>query len=268
MNTSCEFCVFAGWDGNKQSSCDFDRLEKFQEQGTDIVLEDNGQKQYYIIEGRVCNTCRHPDTLLKAKIPARKWKKHVRQEVVPRIAMAVYVDYDGIEDAILSLKSIYHQTIKPYEIILIYNVDGLTPPPAYAIWFTSYANNIPWRIETIMGVPAPLQDELVPADYARSIDLTMNSKDIKSVYFSVCKAGYEFPPDYIEIIDQAINDDLIRFIALLPDEDGNGLFLQRGLHNFLQGSKGMYVVDKIKEIAQEENTKHMIKSFEELRQCI
>lgn len=267
MDTVCSDCVFAEWEGIKQSGCAFGRIEKFKKQGVIVTLEDNHEKLYARIVGRVCNTCRHPSTV--AKIPARKWKEAVRKEVIPRIAMAVYVDDDSqYVEACRSLRSIHSQTVNPYEIILIYNVKGREVPPDYAIWFSAFANNIPWRVQIIKGVLTPLRNELEPADYGQSVDLTVQSNEMKAVYFSVCKAGYEYPLNYIEVIDRAINEQLLRFVALLPDEDGNGLFVQRGLHNLLQGNKKLHgcdnIIDKIQEIAQEEGTGHMIKRFEEL----
>lgn len=263
MDTQCKDCVFAEWSGPQQIQCEFDRLEKFVDNGTEVVeeIDPKTNKKYFRIIGRICNTCR--DRSAMKGIPRRKWINTVRQEVRVRVALVIYVDQaDDFDNVYRSLTSAYNQNLTPYEIILIYNVNGEDAPVDYTNWFMNNTDKVQWRIETIY-------DTLTTGDpYGASIDLAVKSKDMKATYFSACRAGYQFPDSYLDNIDKTINDDLKRFVILLPDEDGNGLFVQTSLYNFIQGSKHTggcdNIVDKIKLIAGEEGTDHMIKRYEEL----
>lgn len=265
MNTDCVSCVFAEWEGDRQVQCEFDRLEKFTENGTEIVeLTNQNGKNYFRIMGRVCNTCRDPSALKGT--PARQWRARVRQEIIPRITMGVYVDGDDFSGATTTIQSILGQTVGANDLLIIYNRGGEDAPPDYSILLTTFAR-IPWRIESIKGVLGA-DGGFRDAEYGDAIDLAVRSKNMKSTYFVVAKAGYEYPRDYVETIDKAINDDLRRFVALAPDHDGNGLFVQTGIHNLLQGNKEMCgctnIIEKLRQIASEENTHHMIQRFEDL----
>lgn len=258
IDTICRDCVFAEWQGSEQINCKINRLEKFQDVGTELVKETNESgKTYFRIMGRICNTCRHSDTL--DGVPSRKWAKQVREEVRVRVAMAVYVDADSsYEDAIRSLDSIYQQTVKPREVIVIYNNQNGGDASKYANWLWSQNDGITWKVESIK----------VDADMGTAIDYTMKPGNLTSTFFTVCHAGAVYTSDYIEKIDKSINDDLERFVALLPDKFGNGALIQVGLHNMLQGNKHTggcaNILEKIQVIAEEENTGHMIKRLEDL----
>lgn len=271
MDTLCRDCVFAQWDGRTQVGCDWNRLDKFDEVGTKIMGEEDKAtgKQYFRICGRICNTCRHPTTL--KGVPARKWKEKVREEIKVRIAMMVYVDSDEQEqDCIRTLESFRNQTATPHEIVVIYNNGGSEAPPAYAEWLSDVPTF--WRVEQMreLGI-----------GFGKAVDLTVDNKDTTSVYYTVCRAGYTYPINYVETIDKAINDDLDRFVLLLPDRDGDGLFAQVSLHKILSGNVGKIrqedgsvlsvdktIIDKIREVADSEGTGHLIKRYEELRECV
>lgn len=196
-------------------------------------------------------------------MPARKWASHVRSEITVRVALIVYVDCDATyQDVVSTLTSFYTQTVKPFEVIVIYNNNGEDAPASLPVLISRHDQTIRWRIESIKK----------EADFGEALDYVINSKQTKSIYFAVCRAGYEFPYDYLETIDKAINEELIRFVALEPDHDNNGLFVQIPLYKFLQGNRKaggcIDVLEKIKSVAQEENTSFMVKSFEELRLCV
>ena len=196
---------------------------------------------------------------------------HVRQEIIPRVAMMVYVDETStVEDVGLTLDSFYDQNVPPHEVVLIWNVPGQECPPNYVRFLMNHT--IKWHVDKIKGANKTNSDILVQADYGESVDMALNNKDMTAVYYTACKAGYVYPAYYIDVIDKAINEKMIAFIALLPDEDGNGVFVQRQIHKMVYGNSRngecFNVIDKLKFVSKAEGTETMIKTFDELRESM
>lgn len=250
MDTSCKLCVFATYEGNVQHGCDFDRLKKFDEIGTVIESKNEDDKHYFIIKDRVCNACTQESAL--ADIPARKWYDTVKEKMAIRCNMAIYVGKDHtMDDAKRSLESIIWQNLPPHEIKIL--LHGSHNVGEYIAYMTEHASSFDWEVQEVV---------LEGANYLQALDLTMER--IKSTFYTVSNAGYEYPSNYLSTINRAINIDLKRFVALLPDQNGNGFFIQRGLHKLVGGNRGIPVLEKLDEIAEFENTAHMIKRFEDL----
>jgi hypothetical protein len=117
----------------------------------------------------------------------------------------------------------------------------------------THAKDFDWKVEEVV---------LEGADYHKALDLTM--ENIQSTFYTVSNAGYEYRLDFLSTINRAINEDMKRFVALLPDEDGNAFFIQRGLFKMVGGNRGVPVIRKLEEITEHENTTHMVKRFEDL----
>jgi hypothetical protein len=253
ISTSCEKCVFATFLGGVQNGCELGRLQKLQSLGVETVLtipQGYEGDEYYLIKDRVCNACTQESTL--KGVPERKWESEVLDRIKTRINMGVYVGpNDTFDAAIKTIDSILWQHSPPLEMKVL--LHGPHSPGDYIPILKEKSGKIDWSVQEIV---------LDDADYGTAINLAM--EQIKATYYTVSKAGYEYHPDYVYIIDRAINDDLQRFVALLPDQDGNAGLIQRGLHKMIGGNRGMPVLEKIGQIADEEKTGHMIKRFEDL----
>lgn len=263
MSTSCNDCVFAEFEGNEQVGCELNRIEKLEKNGAEIIgLHDEEEdKKYFLIRGRFCNACRTEEAL--KDIPARKWKEHVATQNRVRCEMVVYAGPLSTKDDVWkSVQSFLAQTHKPYGIKII-----LHKSEAEANYLVSNLRTveIPWEVTTVVEEDA---------GYNRAIDL--NATECKATYMTICRAGYEYPNNYLARIEHAINQEMIRFVALLPDAYGNALFVQSKINKMLGGNKPMVVgededaviyegiLEKLQYVASNEKTNHMIKSFSEL----
>jgi hypothetical protein len=250
MDTSCKLCVLAIYEGNAQVGCELDRLEKFKAAGATLELKSEDEKDYFLIKDRVCNACTQESAI--NDIPARKRVVEIEKRIGVRCNMAIYVGPEHFfTDATTSIFSIINQEHPPLEIKVL--LHGNHNVGDYIAFMNTYAKDFDWKVEEIV---------LEGADFLKALDLTM--KNIKSTYYTVANAGYEYRPDFLSTINKAINTDLKRFVCLMPDETGNAPLIQRGLFKMIQGNQGMPFFAKVLDIAEEEKKEYLIKRFEDL----
>ena len=80
--------------------------------------------------------------------------------------------------------------------------------------------------------------------FFRCIDLGVNK--VKTLYYTFLNAGDSIPSNYLSDIDKALNEDMVRFLALNPENDSHsGLFMQQKLHTTIGGNKERPCLDKV-----------------------
>lgn len=240
-STNCRNCVFAVWDKNTQVDCQFDRIDKFEENGAEILGQDDGKKQYFVIKNRFCNCCRDNDWGKKHK--RKEWREIVEKQIEIQLDIIITVSpTDNLSDILTTVDSVYLQKIKPKSLIVALTEARSNSAGNVPSFYTSdlihdlkNREGIPWRVE--------------------QISLQNSIKLSKSTYFTTCKAGYIFPADCFAILNRAINVDMKRFVAVRPDENGNRLVLMR-----LAGSS----LDEVIEKSEEFGGTSMIIDYEDL----
>lgn len=256
--TSCRDCIFAEYDGPTQRNCTLGRLYPFQNNGAEVYQIEDDEKTFYQIVGRFCNMCRNHDW--GNRHPRQKWREITEYESAIRVCMIIYVDNStSFSDFVSSLRSIVSQTLKPHSLIVVLN----NPQEASKKYLHTVMReklNYPWEVRDMVE-----DDELGRPDRGRAIDIVVSK--CNSIFYCVSSAGYSYNENFLADLNTAINTDMKRFVAVLPDEDGNRLVVQTGLHNFIKGNTNIPILDKLKEISQEENTQHMIATHEDIVPC-
>lgn len=261
--TSCRDCIFAECAGNEQTGCSFDRLDKFEENGAEIVGQDDLNKRYFLVVGRFCNACRNHNW--GTRHPPKDWHSIVAREFSVRCCFIIYVDKNITSDQVdASLDSVLWQgATQPYSILILLN--GATDPVITFIHMIREKKvEIPWQVRDLV-VDHPGQS----IDYGAAIDIGVKSIE-GATYYCVSRAGYMWPPNYLTVFNDAVNYKMTRIISLLPDLDGNGLLMSVALHNkLLFGNADRPVTEKLLEAADFEGTTHMIKTWQDLnKQCM
>lgn len=257
--TSCRDCIFAQYDGDEQAGCDFDRLDKFEVNGAEIVGQDDGHRRYCLVVGRFCNACRHYEW--GNRHPAKDWHAIVEEEFRVRCCFLIYADSRASrEDVGASLDSVLDQgPVRPHRVAILLNGHP-EPVTTYLRMIRERGVDVPWEVRDVV-VDHPGES----IDYGRAIDIGVQAIE-GATYYCVSRAGYRWPPDYLSVINHAINHKLDRVVALLPDDDGNGLMMGVVLHNkLLHGNQGWPALDKLLQVARLEETGHMIKTWDDLR---
>lgn len=244
IETSCKYCLFAEYDGNTQTGCKFDRIEKFEENGAEVIEAYDDEKEFYVIKGRFCNACRNENWIGNKKkkdfkkITAKEFQ--VQYDVI--INVALEDDVDTVQAAIDSVTS---QTIKPKNIIVVteYNY-----PQREVVEILAYLKeiDIEWHLEQLAN------KDTDPIDNA--------AKDCKSMYFAILNASDALPEDFAVSINNAINYEMIRFCLVT----GPHPFVQTSVYKQVAGNHERNFMSKIQEWVKDENLPDFIRSYSDL----
>lgn len=248
VNTICRDCIFASWDKNEQTGCNFNhRIDRFILLGKANLVREL-DKYFYKI-GRFCNACRNREWAESEN--GSDLKKVVEKQIEVRIDYIIFGtegNYEEVRDRVkVTLNSILNQVVKPYSISLINSNKEIE---SRKFWLDLKH----WCGEVKFRVVRPLDDDPVNA----AVD------KFSGTYYSLWESGEIVPSDYSEKINNAINIQL-RPISMITTESGNGTLIQRMVHNAVSGNSDEYdVEEKIKMVAEEFENQPMITSWDKL----
>ncbi len=251
FKTTCNTCVFATWNDEytQQIGCELGRLDKFKEKGQAELIEDKAGFSYYHIK-RFCSTCRDENWSKGLDNPVAS----VLSETKVRADIIIYDNEDSPvwkENVHKSLDGVYAQTIKPRKIIIgFYKKLGKLDTIKIRLNNEGIRNEI---VNVIKECPIvnPYFDELI--------------RKCHSTYYILCKSGEVLEPTAIERLNHLINHDL-DFVSMIEPygESLTGLTVQTLLHNTVGGNNNITIQEKIKELATNQNSIHMIKKWQNI----
>jgi len=244
IQTSCKDCIFAVYEGMTQTGCEFNRIETFRERGTNIVEAYDHDKEFFVID-RFCNRCRNQDWADEQK--GDNYKDIVTEESRLQIDIFIYIDKSNtVEDIEASLTNFDELFLLPSTIILVNNNDGIKSEDLLVL-IKKQKHDFKWRIERIIELDC---------SKLRAIDLSM--KRCKSTYYSVVDAGDIISQSFCQGINRLLNDELFQFSMITNGKEYNKSVIQTQLHKILAGNKKRSIIEKIEELAEEQNAHNMI----------
>jgi hypothetical protein len=268
ITTSCRDCVFAVWQDyvpnnneniyeenivieKTQVGCSLGRLAKFREQN--LVEDVHDEAREFSIIKRFCNTCR--DSRWEHNNKRKNLVELVNKEIKVQIEVYVLVtEEDTPEDVEATLKSLTKQVVKPTKIVVVNNKKNLRPSLVLSL-LKGAVTGVPWRNTTVAET---LQDGS-PISVERAIDITCCKSE--AFFFATFRAGFVVPPIFIEELNVALNEELVRFSVLKPVDDRyNGFVAQTKLFNLLEGNKAVTLVPE----SGEGETLHLKNFFEKV----
>ena len=274
VQTLCKDCAFAECEENSegrlsQTGCKVQRFDKLENNGAELLkVEDETQESdFVVIQDRICNMLRGPE-----------WKSHweqiapnidsdglsaiARKEIQLRCTVLIYLGPgQNIKDAYMTAQEIQKQSIPATNTVIVNNA-GIMPSDFLEGWRALPSLGIPWSMEYVVefqhqefldifaDAPEDEKEELRERMLLRCIDIGVKRAD--TIYYAFFNAGDSIPVNYLLDIDEAINDELIRVLALNPENKSySGLFMQCRLHSQIGGNKERPCIDKV--ITQTEN---------------
>lgn len=249
VETVCKECVWAQYKGNTQVDCELGRLDRFRAQGTSVAEVYDDDKEFFVIENRVCNSCR--DSNWAAKIlynykDAADPKLFLLVEVIDetRIQQDIFVHvtsnstYAQIRDILLQLEQ---HKIFIGNLIVLLNGETLSPSEIRPL-----LSEFNWSIKKVCEPNATLE---------RAINIFLGKTS--TLFYTVVFPGQKLPENLLEKIDYAVNSSLKVFNYVTIEEGSYSC--QTILHKMWSKN----IKEEIDKIAIEQNC-HPVITLEEL----
>lgn len=236
--TACKYCYFAKYEGDTQVGCSLDRLDKFVNNGATIVDAYDNEKNFFVIEGRLCSALRPKEWAAEFENPIEQ----VYKELELDIEVFIYADSETKNDDVFkTINSILASKLKIHKITIIDNFSQIKQSDL--VIFFKKQKIWKWRIEQIVNKVETLEEAL---------DLTVLTKKVNSTYMFVTKAGLQISDGYFKHLDNLINVDLQRFV--LDTSVVGPFFTLTNLYKNVNGNKGEKFFLKVLELAAEQES--------------
>lgn len=262
IHTSCKNCVFAVYNEGTitQSDCKLNRLESFKQQNTEVLEVYDAEKEFYVINGRVCNTFRDKNSKWAGKHEGKEIAT-VKEEIKLKMTVMVNIVNGDIEKTAESIKN---QTVKPEMVLFINNQDNIKPSEIHSKLWKTLGNEVTWRITRILE-----RNNGEHPRKERAVDVAFGQA--KGTFYTLLDTGDILPSNFIESVDRALNEKLMQFVMLKPKK-GIGLVVSNQVHLIIDGNapvlRDSNAIDnieaKVKLLAEDNEQPYLIKSVEEI----
>jgi len=229
--TSCKNCVFRVG----QHGCVFNRPQKMPHE----ILDG------YVLIHRFCNRCRNSEWA--SNFLPDQWVKQVKQESQVPCAVIVYCDMNNSSLLEYTLLKLNKQELTPKQTIIVLHNSKLNPVDVLKL-------NATLKLKSKFTIERILEED---ATQRRAIDIAVK-RVRNSLYYILVTTGLTLPRNYLYNIDFIVNEQCKSFVLALPPGDIHMLTCSLKLHRLVRGNFQQNIEDKIQEIAQEEDTEHMI----------
>lgn len=188
------------------------------------------------------------------------WEDIVNKETMIRMDANVYADRDSTgKEVYQTVESFKKGRLKPARLTIINNLSSIDKLDLARIGMKS---GLKWRVENIDD--GGLLDETLIADRYRCIDIAVRKTSAKDCnFYCVFNAGQDVPENFISDINNSLNLDLNRFLAL-RGKDGNGDVGQVHMHKQIGGNRDKRFLDKIDNTTRSQGCPHLLQNTSEI----
>lgn len=293
MQTVCEGCPFNRPQPNNNENlndyCSAGRLEKFKENGCEIISAEYDKKKdrnSKIVKNRVCNMLRN-DSWAKFKknngAKDEELVKIARKEIEIPCTYIVYCPEsqeiskeknekekrkkikEKVRQTAETIKSIDAGRIAPQQVIVINNAN--IKPYEFITYLRREAEELSITCKWSMEYVSKDSMKGLSDEQSYFACLYLSIKKIKSIYFSVFFSGDVVPENYLYDIDKLINDDMKRVLIITPeDKNSGGSFMQRLVYKQYMGQniKNEDFLEAIKKEIEGQECQHMIYNLKDI----
>ena len=275
--TSCRQCVFAEYDGNKQTECSAGRLQVLHDNGVEIILNGDGIKEFFLIKDKACPYFRHKDKYesIKEDIGSEKLAEKVKDSLkIPYHAVLFMREADSLEDLETRLSELHAQEVPPNVVTVIDRTHGVYEKEETVegrVTLVKYEREDPtrkivglfhkkykfdtWRTQRVSAVDI-LDMSAVDVAYD-------NTKDAKYFFYTIFECSQSIPKTFSSEIHHSIQEKSEAFVVL---ENGH---LQEHGHSVLKIAHAKYGgnsfnVDLRDKIIHYDDAPHLIRKVGEL----
>lgn len=223
--TPCKDCCFAVYEGDTQTGCRFDRVEKFRGKGVGVREVYDRDKEFFVIE-TACLLHRSRKSPWAMANPGGVRMSVARGEVeVEADAVVVMGEGHSVAQARATLDSLlWQKVVQPNKVTVVVNRGGVKASDLV------YLMPSHWEVKFLLE---RLADGSRPGT-GRCVDHAVAGSTAQ--FYAVFSPGFSVPDDFFACLDRAVNDDLERFVMLEPNAAGEGLVVQTRTHRYYGGN--------------------------------
>lgn len=238
--TSCKKCCFAVYKENTQVACKFNRLTAFQKAGASVIEAYDDEKEFFVVEGRVCNLFRDRAKPWAVSRHPREWMDCALKDISLRVVFLVEYNEDSTEELLeKTLQSCANQTHKPTRLVILYNRGGKKAVHLLKR-MDAWISGQPWEIENFV---AGFNQEQCVDSFVRKLVLPKCEH-----YYVSCAAGTVFDKEFLDRLDYAVNMELRQINAEKGDT-----YLVASI-NAHRSFPGYNLLDQLNSLARKEHT--------------
>lgn len=262
VDTCCLGCVFAQGKfktegkqlqfSQSRLGCDADILRKFQKQGAELQdAVDKDGNEFYVVRARACPFYRTPNWKGWNEQDTESALVKVRQEVTLKPDVVVYVNNDSTPSQVWdTINALNAGNIRPARVYIANNSDMR---PSEVMKFMQNSP-LPWRAETMIEGKCEI---------GRALDII--TKKCTNMFVTYFRAGYEPPTYFFDPIDQALFDNLDKFVLLEPlPGDINCLTVLRIFYRQADGNARSWIWEKAKKISEDQKCQYLVRPVTEI----
>ena len=255
LTTACKDCVFANYIGKTQTDCKLGRIEKFKQNGVDIIeAEDLEENEFFVVESW-CNYYRDEEWIKSLSADIDDLSAQVKKEAIFPVGFIVLFN----ENNTIEQLEITTSMIKDMEKV------------AYVV--VANSSNLE-DIDVITKVQELFEDSEIDFKVTKIMDNDFNQNqiidaafpNITNSYYYLLESGDAPVKDVVSLIDKQINTELEPVVYIKGDKGVSGTVIQSTMHKFLNGNYGMSLLEKIEGIQSEDGSvKSVVWTWEEVR---
>lgn len=255
ISTSCQKCRFAIRDTNgDQTGCRTNMLDYFQSEGKLEVEVIDGEKSYKTID-RYCPLFRPLDWM--KELDDAQAIAEARKERTLAVAAIVSCEKGELSDVARTAEMLEQQTLKPSEVVFVITPRSVVKPKEVLSTLRDLSLSYNYSLRYVMDESYTELDSLQEGA----------GNNLKSVFILFAEAGKELESCYLADLDHLINDKGQRVVLVDPGVI-HGTLVQTMAFNMAGGfhevvwegteEKIASIAEKLKRIAQAQNTKYLI----------
>ena len=256
MHTPCLGCTFMTNEEHKQIGCQVGRIEKYREQGADVidVYDDNGN-EFFVVNDRLCVYKR--DKEWAKGISKKKRAEEVNRELKLKYHAMVVYDYENdIDDLFETLDTLENQDNPPIIVTIMNRCTNILQKDIVKLITARNYQNIELRFQTFFDNDATNRE---------CIDLVIdNTKyEYKVLFYVTFKSSFKVPQSFSKDVQKYIVEDMNNLAYAYCNKEENGELVNINMHLKHAGNSfNIPIVEKLKEF--EEGVKPYIHNIEDI----
>ena len=234
VHTACKNCVFSVYEKNTQTSCKLDKIKDYKDAGISVIEVQDGEKDFYVIDGRFCMFYRNEEVM--QKYSQDSWAEMVQlQTKVPYHAIILIGEKSSFKEVKAACNKLKKQSVKPNMVTFINKQypNYVNDPenhikPSDLLQLLSDSGFHKYNLKNVYN------DEI---EDRALIDLVFDSsKDAPYPFYVVFESSFDIPLSFSKDLNDAILIKMLQIGFAKPVDDINGMIVNRVAHKKHSGN--------------------------------